>query len=139
MIFDVFGFFFFPTCQVRVVRFYVSSFPSSPLLLVPGSCEHLRSVFAIGCRTSTAIICVRCTLPDLNQQKECHKRWQKECQKISEDLPERMPDRMSGDVPERMPGDMSEEMPERMSDILPEYMSETICQKDCQKECQKLW
>ena len=68
---------FFPTCQVRVVRFYVScrsfSFSSSPDLNYD---DHSR-VFAAGpqprpstpsvrCRTSTTTIHAQCSLPDLN-------------------------------------------------------------------------
>ena len=85
---------FFPTCQVRVVRFYVSCLllSSSPLLLLllnrdPRSqCslsdlnhDHPRPVFPAGpqprpsppsvpCRTSTTTIHAQCSLPDLNRE-----------------------------------------------------------------------
>ena len=103
---------FFPTCQVRVVRFYVSCLllllSSSPLLLSSSSCstatldaqwslsdlnhDHPRPVFPAGpqprpsppvfpagpqprpstpsvpCRTSTASIHAKCSLPDLNRE-----------------------------------------------------------------------
>ena len=64
---------FFPTCQVRVVRFYVrSSPPSPPPPPSPStsprvSCLLLASAFSVGCRTSTAIIRAQCSLPDLNR------------------------------------------------------------------------
>ena len=87
-------FMFFPTCQVRVVRFYVSCLllSSSPLLLLllnrdPRSqCslsdlnhDHPRPVFPAGpqprpsppsvpCRTSTTTIHAQCSLPDLNRE-----------------------------------------------------------------------
>ena len=80
---------FFPTCQVRVVRFYVSclllSSPllSSPLLssalllLLLLHCDPRRTVFSVGpqprpstpsvpCRTSTTTIPAQLSLPDLN-------------------------------------------------------------------------
>ena len=67
---------FFPTCQVRVVRFYVSlfSFPTSgrPVLLLPvvlllvGS--QLRSCeFSVACRAPTASSWVQCGVPDPNR------------------------------------------------------------------------
>ena len=73
----------FPTCQVRVVRFYVScrssssSPPSPPCLLPDLNHDHPRPVFAAGlqprpatpsvrCRTSTTTIHAQCSLPDLN-------------------------------------------------------------------------
>ena len=67
----------FPTCQVRVVRFYVSCLllSSSPLLLL--NRDPRRTVFSVGpqprpstpsvpCRTSTTTIPAQCSLPDLN-------------------------------------------------------------------------
>ena len=83
---------FFPTCQVRVVRFYVSCLLLSSPLLSSSSCstaihaqcalpdlnhDHPRSVCPAGpqprpsppsvpCRTSTASIPAQCSLPDLN-------------------------------------------------------------------------
>ena len=49
----------FPTCQVRVVRFYVSLFSSSSSSSSFSSCRppQLRSCeFSVACRTSTAIL-----------------------------------------------------------------------------------
>ena len=79
----------FPTCQVRVVRFYVScllllSSPllvSSPLLLssppppaqprpsmtvVSAGPQPRPSTLSVPCRTSTTTIHAQCSLPDLN-------------------------------------------------------------------------
>ena len=69
---------FFPTCQVRVVRFYVSCLllSSSPLLLLLNR-DPRRAVFSVGpqprpstpsvpCRTSTTTIHAQCSLSDLN-------------------------------------------------------------------------
>ena len=71
--------FFFPTCEVRVVRFYVSCLllSSSPLLLLLLNRDPRRTVFSVGpqprpstpsvpCRTSTTTIPAQCSLPDLN-------------------------------------------------------------------------
>ena len=70
---------FFPTCQVRVVRFYVSCLllSSSPLLLLLLNRDPRHTVFSVGpqprpsthsvlCRTSTTTIPAQCSLPDLN-------------------------------------------------------------------------
>ena len=87
-----FDWIFFPTCQVRVVRFYVSSLPPPPSAFrrLPPSPDlnhdHPRQVFPAGpqprpstptqprpstpsvpCRTSTARIHAKCSLPDLNR------------------------------------------------------------------------
>ena len=80
----------FPTCQVRVVRFYVSCLPSAPafrscLPLPPpassssssSNCDPRSTLFGAGpqprpsmlsvpCRTSTTTIHAQCSLPDLN-------------------------------------------------------------------------
>ena len=69
----------FPTCQVRVVRFYVSCLllSSSPLLLPLPNRDLRHTVFSVGpqprpstpsvpCRTSTTTIPAQCSLPDLN-------------------------------------------------------------------------
>ena len=61
---------FFPTCQVRVVRFYVSCLllSSSPLLLSspPPPAQPRPSTHSVLCRTSTTTIHAQCSLPDLN-------------------------------------------------------------------------
>ena len=77
----------FPTCQVRVVRFYVSCFllvlllllllsslllssprllSSSPLLLLPAGLQPRPSTPSVPCQTSTTTIHAQCFLPDLN-------------------------------------------------------------------------
>ena len=59
----------FPTCQVRVVRFYVSCLllSSSPLLLSsPPPAQPRPSTHSVLCRTSTTTIHAQCSLPDLN-------------------------------------------------------------------------
>ena len=82
---------FFPTCQVRVVRFYVSLFssctpPSSSSSFFSSSsssssdlnCDPVSSVwraglqlrareFSVACRTPTAILRVQCGAPDPNR------------------------------------------------------------------------
>ena len=75
----IYLFIYFPTCQVRVVRFYVSCLllSSSPLLLLLLNRDPRRTVFSVGpqprpstpsvpCRTSTTTIPAQCSLPDLN-------------------------------------------------------------------------
>ena len=70
---------FFPTCQVRVVRFYVSCLvlllllppPASSCLLLPppassSSCSTATLGDSVLCRTSTTTIHAQCSLPDLN-------------------------------------------------------------------------
>ena len=71
--------FFFPTCQVRVVRFYVSCLlllppPASCLLLVLlvvlVVLVQLRpAIHSVRCRTSTTTIHDQCSLPDLNHDQ----------------------------------------------------------------------
>ena len=66
---------FFPTCQVRVVRFYVSCFllvlvlllllPLLVLLLVSSS-SPLLAIHSVLCRTSTTTLDAQCSLSDLN-------------------------------------------------------------------------
>ena len=73
--------FFFPTCQVRVVRFYVSLLLILLLLLLvllllrlllrrlAVSSEPRPSALCVPCRTSTPIVCALCSLPDLNRDR----------------------------------------------------------------------
>ena len=75
---------FFPTCQVRVVRFYVSlffssfSFSSASSSVSLSCCDSVCSVwhvgpqlrsceFCVACWTSTAILWVQCGVPDPNR------------------------------------------------------------------------
>ena len=80
---------FFPTCQVRVVRFYVSLFSSSSSFFSSASssvslscCDSVCSVwhvgpqlrsceFSVACWTSTAILWVQCGVPDPNRDPAC--------------------------------------------------------------------
>ena len=57
---------FFPTCQVRVVRF-LCQLPA-PLLLSspPPPAQPRPSTHSVLCRTSTTTIHAQCSLPDLN-------------------------------------------------------------------------
>ena len=66
---------FFPTCQVRVVRFYVSCLLLLPppasclllvLLLVVLLVQLQPAIHSVLCRTSTTTIHAQCSLPDLN-------------------------------------------------------------------------
>ena len=87
---------FFPTCQVRVVRFYHSCSPPPQLavlllvllvlLLLQFLLDHVcQKICQIECQMEFQKIC----------QIKCHKIWQIECQKICqielEDMPDRMP------------------------------------------------
>ena len=136
----------FPTCQVRVVRFYVSLlllFLSSPLLLLRIHSEQPRPVFptrpqprsfepSVPCRTSTATIGGQCSLPGLNRD---HLRpvflpdFRKNVRKNSECQTERRPENMSERVSEDMSARMSENMSERMSEDMPERMSQDMLEK----------
>ena len=79
--------FFFPTCQVRVARFYVSLFSSSSASSSASSSVSLSDLnhdlvssvwragpqprareFSVACRTPTAILWVQCGVPDLNRE-----------------------------------------------------------------------
>ena len=61
---------FFPTCQVRVVRFYVSCLLLSsspfPLSFPPPPAQPRPSTYSVFCRTSLTTIHAQCSLPDLN-------------------------------------------------------------------------
>ena len=96
---------FFPTCQVRVVRFYVSCVPLLFLLL-------LLLLVSVLCRTSSAIVPVHCSVPDLNRDAVCavfragpqprasdmSEKSQKDCQKICQ---KRLSEAVSEDLSEK--------------------------------------
>ena len=147
---------FFPTCQVRVVRFYVSlfsSFSCTPVLLyssflllpppppvailwvqcgVPGpNCDHRE--FSVACRTSTASIVssVWRAGPQLRS---------KGLVVLAERVCQRSSCKMSQDKSERMSEDMSARSSERMcqkewSKICQECQKILICLKEVQREC----
>ena len=80
---------FFLTCQVRVVRFFASSFSSSF-----SSCP-----------------CWTRVVPSGPQPQAFDKERRPE--RMPEDMPKRLPERMSDDMPCRMPEKMSEDMRDR--------------------------
>ena len=122
---------FFPTCQVRVARFYVSWLPPSAAFrllrtsttTIHAKCslpdlnrENPRQVFPAGpqprestpsvpCRTSTATIHAQCSLPDLNRENpsQVFPAGPQPPERTPKDMPDRMPDRTSDRVPDRMP------------------------------------
>ena len=105
----------FPTCQVRVVRFYQSCRlllpppppppPPSPRLLLPPDLNysHPRQVLAagpqprpsqpsVGCRTPTTASPAQCWLPDLNHHVKYNAR-DNMSDRMLEDMSDRMSDR----------------------------------------------
>ena len=136
---------FFPTCQVRVVRFYVScllllsSSPlllsSSPLLLSspppPPPPAQPRSTLSVPCRTSTTTIHAQCALPDLNHD---HPRPVFPCRTSTASIPAQcsLPD-LNHDHPR--PVFPAGPQP-RVS--TPSVPCRTSCRKICQIECQKV-
>ena len=152
---------FFPTCQVRVVRFYVSlsfsssfsssSFSSSsssspPLLLSCAGPQRRSCVCSVPRRASTAILCVQCSAPDLNcdpvsavfragpQPRSC------EC---------RVPRRTSTAIlwAQCSAPDLNREMCQKRygRKNVKRYVRKNVvkicqreCQKMCQRECQKM-
>ena len=109
-----------------------------------GAPRTASATSSVPCRTSTASIHAKCSLPDLNREyprqvfpagpqprlpdRSGHCRTstgrmsEKMSDRMSEDMPDRMPDRM----PERMSEDMSEDMPDRMPERMSERMSEDM-------------
>ena len=113
----------FPTCQVRVVRFYVSHFSSLPMAAFPTGPQPRAPNGSVPHRTSTCQnLCQECQ--NLSQI-ECQHLCQIECQNLMSD---RMSDRMSQFISDRM----SESMPDRMSEFMPEDRMSKICQIECQ-------
>ena len=144
---------FFPACQVRVVRFYVSCLllSSSPLLLLLLNRDPRRTVFSVGpqprpstpsvpCRTSTTTIPAQCSLPDLNHD---HPRPVFPAGPQPRPSPPSVPcrtstttihaqcslpdlNRMSEDMPDRMSEDMPDKMPWDMPGRMPEDMPDRM-------------
>ena len=107
---DIFWHKKFPTCQVRVVRFYQSACPPPPPRLVV-----LLAVLLAW--TST------CELPS----SVCTAGPQR-TDRMPEDMPDGMSDRMPEDMPDKMPWDMSDRM----------KVCQMECQIKCQIECHKI-
>ena len=118
----------FPTCQVRVVRFYVScpASGSSSSSSASAGPEQKAQDQSDPRQTSTASARSQCSLPDPNSKLRIRVfPAGPQPQRISEDIPDRsqmnecqkicqihMPERMS----DRMPNKVPEEMAERMSE-----------------------
>ena len=127
---------FFPTCQVRVVRFYVSCLVllllSSPpplvvLLLSLSSSPpaQLRlAIHSVLCRTSTTTIHAQCSLPDLNHD---HPR------PVFPAGPQPRPSTPS--VPCRT-STTTIHAQCSLPDLNREYPRQKICHIECQKICQ---
>ena len=104
---------FFPTCQVRVVKFLL--LPSSSFTSSTSPCRHQLWVreISVTCRTSIASLCDECSVPDLCRNSA---RSERMSEGMSESMSEYMSERMSKDMSERMSEDMSERMSEDMSE-----------------------
>ena len=101
----------FPTCQVRVVRFYMIL--SQPMLPPPPSSPPSPPpLHQLPISVGTA----GPKLPN-RMPKYMPKR-------LPEYMPERMPEYMPKRLPEYMPDRMPEDMPDRMSEYMPDRMSE---------------
>ena len=119
----------FPTCQVRVVRFYQSCCrppppsppPPPPPPVSPRPCLHQLPPQLPPCQLFATLFAnfpAQCALLDLNRgqsQLSAH-RWTS-----TWDLPSsvrtagpQQPDRMPEDMPDRMSDRMPEDMPDRM-------------------------
>ena len=142
---------FFPTCPVRVVRFYKSCPPSSPPSPPPSPaprrpplCRHLRRhlrqlYVAMGSagtqlqaadrvgqrRTSIGSAGLQRAAPDLNRGA----RAEQAAPDLTREAPERSGQRKTSLARKKMPEDMSEKNVKR-------YVRKE-CQKICQKKCQK--
>ena len=135
---------FFPTCQVRVVRFYVSLlllhllhlflalllvllFRPSEFTVACRASTSRSCEFSVARRTSTAIMCVQCGAPDLNHD-HVSSVWHAGPQprNASERMLEDVSERMSKDMSKKIWKDMSERMPEDMPEWISEDMSERM-------------
>ena len=145
---------FFPTCQVRVVRFYQSCSPPPPPHPPPPprspdpsghsrtSTASSRSQWALPgpqprvadrsghCRTSTATSRSQWALPDLNRELQipvgtAGPQPRAPDPTIGTAGPQR-PDRMLEDMPDGMSDRMPEDMPDRMPEDMPDRMPEDM-------------
>ena len=144
---------FFPTCQVRVVRFYQSCCPPPPPPPPPVSprpCLHQLPPPLPPCQLFAKLFAnfrAQCALLDLNlgpSELSAHcwtSTWDlpssvrtagpplggpQRPDRMPEDMPDRMSDRMPEDMPDRMPEDMPDRMPDKMSDRMPEDMPDKV-------------
>ena len=106
-----------PTCQVRVVRFYVSHRLLLLLVLLPSSSrlnrKQPRPVFSAGPEPRTEGSHLQCSLPeDMSERmsEDITETVSEMSEDTSEKRPEQMSERMSEDTSERRPEDMSERM-----------------------------
>ena len=95
---------FFPTCQVRVVRFYQSC--SSP----PSSSSASSSSSTTSASTSTSTV----ALPTLGQALPQLRSSVRTAGPQPGTSPAQKPDRMPEDMPDRMSDRMREDMPDKM-------------------------
>ena len=121
---------FFPTCQVRVVRFYVSclllsSPPPPPPPRPPRPPAQPRpSTHSVLCRTSTTTIHAQCSLPDLNHD---HPRPVFPAGPQPRVSPPSVPCRTSTTTIHAQCS---------LPDLNREYPRQKICHIECQKICQ---
>ena len=132
---------FFPTCQVRVVRFY----KSCPPLLRVIFAVIFASFNYVTERSGQRRISAGWAVPDLSRgaselggqrrtsaarkkkryvRKICQKECREKCQKrMWEDMPRDTSESMSKEIPKDMSEDMSKDLPERLSEEMPDTTS----------------
>ena len=132
---------FFPTCQVRVVRFYVSlfsssfsfSFSSASSSVSLSCCDSVCSVwhvgpqlrsceFSVACWTLTAILRVQCGVPDPNRDP-ANSVWR----------PGPQPRSCEFSVASRTPSGVPDPNRDPVSSVW-RAGPQVLCQKICQKE-----
>ena len=146
---------FFPTCQVRVVRFYKNCPPSPPSpspLRRPLLCRHLRQLYVARSQLQAADRSARaeCAAPDLTQGapgRSVQRRTSPARKKSQKNVRRYVRKYVRNGCQKMMSEDMSKEMScqKRMSEDMPEkdvrkYVRQEcqkICQTECQKKCQK--
>ena len=148
--YDIITLDFFPTCQVRVVRFYVSCLVLLLLLSSPPPLVVLLLSLSSSSSCSTATRDPQCSLSDLNHdhprpvfpagpqprpstpsvpcRTSCRKiKCQIECQKICQVECQKICQKICQiDMPEDIPEDMPDRMPENMSEYTPEDMPDRM-------------
>ena len=124
----------FPTCQVRVVRFYASCPASSFSFLLLRRTSTARSRSQCSPANPSSNLWIKVILPDPEQQQwsppDLHRKL-----RIGVSPARPQPQRISEDIPDRMPERMSEDKPDR-------YATKE-CQRErqiaCQNACQNIW